>query len=310
MNALSSLPKLGVGINYQPEFIPLLRGCEDVIDFIEVSPDILCQEYWDGAQRRTGLSPDRLSAAIEWCRLYPVVVHGLGLSIGSASGWNQDYIRILDDFADVQPFHWHSEHLGFLQIRTADGADLHAGVQLPVPFTEEALNIICPRIEAIQQRYQVPFLLENTTYYLPNMPHDAGMDEIEFLNRITERTSCGLLLDLYNLYCNAINFGFDVYEALSRLDMSRVVEIHVAGGAIHEGLQLDVHSDKTPQPVWELLDWTLQRAPNAHAITYELLEQALDIVSERGVQQQLQTAREIWLRHRQPVKEERRYAVT
>jgi uncharacterized protein (UPF0276 family) len=107
---------------------------------------------------------------------------------------------------------------------------LHVGVQLPLPFTEEALAVVAPRATALTARYGVPFLLENTTYYLPGLLTDGGRDEVAFLNDLTERSGCGLLLDLYNLHCNAVNFGFDAVEALSRLRLDRVVEIHVAGG--------------------------------------------------------------------------------
>ncbi len=309
MNRFSALPRLGVGINYQPEFIPLLRAHEDAIDFIEISPDILCHESWDGVQCHTGLHPLRLKTAMEWGRIFPVIAHGLGLSIGSASGWNQDYLHTLQQFHQVQPFHWHSEHLGFMQVTDERGVNRHAGVQLPVPFTEEALDLICPRIDLMCRRFGTPFLLENTTYYLPDMPCDNGMDEIDFLNQIQERTSCGLLLDLYNLHCNAVNFGFDAIAALNRLNLEGVVEIHLAGGASHESLLLDVHSDLVPEPVWDMLDWTLERAPNVCAVVYELLEQALDIVGERGILQQLNRARDCWSQHHKSVGEEDRYAI-
>ena len=85
---------------------------------------------------------------------------------------------------------------------------MHAGIQLPVPFTNEALDLVASRMTTLSHRYPEPFLIENTTYYLPGMPHDS-MDEIAFLNGLVERTSCGLLFDVYNFYCNAVNFGFD-----------------------------------------------------------------------------------------------------
>ena len=133
---------------------------------------------------------------------------------------------------------------------------------LPLPFTEEALALLAPRAAALGSRYAAPFLLENFTYYLPDLPSDDGRDEVAFLNDLTERSGCGLLLDLYNFYCNAVNFRFDPYAALSRLRLDRVIEIHIAGGATHDGFQLDVHSKTTPEPVWELLEWVAPRAPH------------------------------------------------
>src|SRR5690606_41357436 len=100
--------------------------------------------------------------------------------------------------------------------------------------------------------------------------------------------------DLYNFYCNALNFGFDPYQTLRKLDMSRVVEIHIAGGSVHKGFLMDVHSSNTPEPVWDLLQWTLNRAPNVKAVVYELLEQALNAVTEEGICRNLERAHIYW----------------
>ena len=296
MENFSTVKKLGVGINYQNAFIPILESQKHLIDFIEISPDILCEERWNGKSRVLELHPKRLEKALYWGRKFPVVVHGLGLSIGTASGWNQSYIDLLDSFHRAQKFHWHSEHLGFLQTQLNNGKIVNAGVQLPLPFTNEALDIICPRINQLCARYNKPFLLENTTHYLPGMPND-GMDEIDFLNQTLQRTECGLILDLYNLYCNALNFDFDVMKAIKKLDLSRIVEIHIAGGVSQEGLQMDIHSEVVPEPVWEMLEWTLGNASNVSAITYELLEQALNIVKEEGIVAQLERAQNLWRKY-------------
>jgi uncharacterized protein (UPF0276 family) len=224
-------------------------------------------------------------------------VHGLGLSIGSVAGWNEGYLRILDELSARQPFLWHSEHLAFLLTTDADGRPLHTGVPLPLPFTEEALALLTPRAAALGSRYAAPFLLENFTYYLPDLPSDDGRDEVAFLNDLTERSGCGLLLDLYNFHCNAVNFRFDPYAALSRLRLDRVIEIHIAGGANHDGFQLDVHSKATPEPVWELLEWVAPRAPHLAGIVYEVMEQALTLVGVDGIRSQLARARYVWDKH-------------
>ncbi len=222
------------------------------------------------------------------------MVHGLGLSIGSVSGWNEAYLHILDTFHARCPFPWHSEHLGFLTTTYPDGRPLHAGMPLPLPFSVEALDLLVPRVRALRERYPVPFLLENLTYYLPGLPADGGRDEVAFLNDLTERSGCGLLLDLYNFHCNAVNFRFDAREALSRLRLDRVVEVHLAGGSTHDGFLLDVHSAAVPEPVWELLEWLAPRLPNLAGIVYELMEQALPLVGAAGVRTQLARARRIW----------------
>ena len=100
------------------------------------------------------------------------------------------------------------------------------------------------------------------------------------------------MFDLYNFHCNAVNLGFDPLEALSRLRLDRVVQVHLAGGSTHDGFLMDVHSDVVPEPVWELLEWLVPRAPNLAGISYELLEEAR--VRPEDVGRQLERARAVW----------------
>jgi uncharacterized protein (UPF0276 family) len=290
-------PKVGVGFTYGPALHAAITANEDLIDFLEVSPDVLCHERVRRNRRVLAYQPDLLADALRWATRYPMVVHGLGLSIGSVCGWNESYLGILDAFHRRCPFAWHSEHLGFLLTESAEGRPLHTGIPLPLPFTEEALGVLVPRAAALVRRYGVPFLLENLTYYLPGLPAEGGRDEIAFLNDLTEQSGCGLLLDLYNFHCNAVNFGFDAGEALGRLRLDRVVEIHLAGGASHDGFLLDVHSRAVPEPVWELLDLVAPRAPHLAGIVYELMERALPLVGADGIRRQLERARGVWERH-------------
>lgn len=319
MLRLESLPKLGVGISYHWDFQDLIHKNLDTIGYIEVSPDMLCEEVicekavcektvfektireesTDEMTAKTfrsfRLDQTKLKDVLELGKQRPIVVHGLGLSIGSASGWNNEYLIMLNQFAQDQRFLWHSEHLGFTLVKNADGTEEHAGLLLPMPFIPEALDLLCPRIEHMCARYSAPFLIENTTYYLAAFSDNENQwDEIDFLNQLLHRTHCGLLLDLYNFYCNAINFGFDPYAALSRLQLDRVVEIHLAGGVTHEGFLLDVHSDEVPEPVWEILEWILPKLPNLRAITYELLDQALFILGEEKIAAQLRRCKTYW----------------
>jgi uncharacterized protein len=294
MTSLSSLPKLGVGLNYQPGLRAAISALQGSLDFFEITPDLLCRESIRSGERALDYHPGLLDEALEITFDHPIVVHGLGLSIGSAKGWNEGYLRILDELHARRPFQWHSEHLAFLLTTDTAGKPLHAGVPLPLPFTDEALSLLAPRAAQLGARYQAPFLLENFTYYLPGLPNDRGRDEVAFLNDLTELSGCGLLLDLYNFYCNAVNFGFDPYVALERLRLDRVVEIHIAGGASYDNFQLDVHSKTAPEPVWELLEWVAPRAPNLAGIVYEVMEQALTLVGVDGIQSQLARARDIW----------------
>ncbi len=286
---LENLPKLGVGINYHWDFAELIAHNPQLIQFIEVSPDMLCEEIFAQEHRSLRFDARKLADLQQLAQQFPVVVHGLGLSIGSARGWNQGYVQMLDQYAQQQFFHWHSEHLGFTLAQGDKAGDDHAGLLLPLPFTHEALALLEPRIQHMCERYDVPFLIENTTYYLPDFTGN-DWNEIEFLNQLLNNTDCGLLLDLYNFYCNAVNFGFDPAEALLQLQLDRVVEIHIAGGITHEGFLLDVHSDLVPEAVWNLLELIVPHTPNLCAITYELLEFSLPMLGEEKILSQLALA--------------------
>ncbi len=293
--------RLGVGFTYQSGLKPAVEAARDLLDYLVISPELLCRERTDRDGRRFELRKPLVDDALSACAGRPVVVHGLELSIGTAEAWEEACVGLIDDFARRCPFLWFSEHLSFMQTRDADGTILYTGAPLPLPLTDEALDIVAPRAEALGARYGVPFLLENVTHYLPDLPADGGRDEIAFLNDLTERSGCGLLLDLYNLHCNACNHGFDARRALSRLRLDRVIEIHVAGGATHDGFVMDVHSDLVPEPVWDLLDWIVPQVPNLAGVTYELLEQAFPVVGIDGAVSQLARAKQIWTKHHAPL---------
>ncbi|MBL8205294.1 MAG: DUF692 family protein [Blastocatellia bacterium] len=301
---------LGVGFTWQPDLKTALGPGWGLLDFLEISPDVLCREMITNGTRHLAYQPDLLQAALGSTSELPVVIHGLGLSIGSTTGWSEEYLRILDEFAQHQSFRWHSEHLAFMLTTMPDGTPLHTGIPLPMPFTDEAIDLIAPRATALGERYGVPFLLENLTYYLPGLPAEKGRDEIAFLNDLTAQSGCGLLLDLYNFYCNAVNFGFDPFEALSRLRMESVIEIHLAGGAAHDGFLTDIHTREVPEPVWELLEFVAPRAVNLAGIVYEVMEPAVPLLGAKRLTQQLARVRQIWDTHCAPSQRRSAYAVS
>jgi uncharacterized protein (UPF0276 family) len=142
-----------------------------------------------------------------------------------------------------------------------------------MPRTEEALDMICRRVCAIQKRYPAPFLLENVVHLLPDAPGEYS--DAQFLNRIASRTGCGLILDVYNMECDALNYGFDVDGFLSELKLENVRELHLAGGTSYAGLQLDVHSRVTAASTVALAAYVMERAPQLQAVTYEYLKEAV-----------------------------------
>jgi len=226
-----------------------------------------------------------------------MVAHGVELSIGSAHRMNGAYLSMLDSFQILWPFRWHSEHLSFQTVRGTDGGDVEVGVPLPLPPTEEAAALVADRAREVAARYRVPFLLENPAHYLADLPCDDVIgDEIGLMNRVVELSGCGQLLDLHNLYCNSVNFGFDPHAALDRVRFDRAVEIHLAGGSQRDGFLTDAHDGRTPEPVWDLLEHALSRPSAVAGVVFELLEEHFDVLGERGIEREIERARGAWSR--------------
>jgi uncharacterized protein (UPF0276 family) len=280
-----------LGLSYLPSYPEDVEDLLYLVDFIEMSPDTLCREIETPQGPKFHYVPSLLERAMGVVKATPVVVHGVELSIGTYGGWNHAYIEILDQFWNNRKFMWHSEHLAF-QTAFCGGTLLNAGVQLPLPHTDESVDVVAPRARALKERYGVPFLLENATFYLPDMPSADGWDEVVFLNRILETSGCDLLLDLFNLYCNSRNFGFDPISYLSRLRLDRVVEIHVAGGETHQEFLLDSHSGEIPEEVLALLDWVIPKAPRLLGVVYEIIEQAYPSLGRDFVTSELNRVKE------------------
>src|SRR6185503_9702188 len=137
-----------------------------MVGFVEVTPETICRQRGTGKTTEIEILPDLMELAQQTCGGLPMVIHGVELSIGSAHGWNDAYLRMLDRFQAAWPFVWHSEHLGFQTIPGENQSTLAIGVPLPMPATKEAAKLVASRSAAIVERYGVPFLLENVAHYL------------------------------------------------------------------------------------------------------------------------------------------------
>jgi len=285
---------LGVGFPYFATLpSDLYQG--GLVDFVEITPETLCRQRAIGTSVQIELLPDRLATAQQTCAGLPVVVHGVELSIGSAHGLNNAYLTMLDSFQKQWPFVWHSEHLGFQTIAGDNDSTLEIGVPLPMPATVEAVELVAERSATILKRYDVPFLLENPAHYFSELPTDPEIgNEYRFLTAFTQKSDCYLLLDLHNVYCNAVNHHFDARDVIKSLPMDRVIEIHVAGGSWRDGFWMDAHDGRVPEPVWELLEYVLPFAPNAAGVVFELLEEHAIRLGAPVIENELKRASEIW----------------
>ena len=288
------IPRLGVGLPYFSTLPAELYRC-GLIDFVEMTPETICRQRVAGEAVALDLVPDQMERARHTCAGLPLVVHGVELSIGSAHGWNNAYITMLDEFQKAWPFVWHSEHLGFQTILGDHGERLEVGVPLPLPPTMAAADLVARRSAAIRKRYGVPFLLENPAYYLPDPPSDPGIgDDIGLMRRIIQTSGCHQLLDLHNVYCNAVNHHFDLFAAVDRMPLEAVAEIHIAGGSWDGGFWMDAHDGCVPEPVWDLLEYTLPRCPSVGGVVFELLDEHAVRLGVDTIQKELMRAREIW----------------
>ena len=285
---------LGIGFPYFSE-LPADFYRSDLVAFVEITPESLCRQRAVGTTVQIEIVPDRLTTAQETCAGLPVVVHGVELSIGSAHGLNDAYLKMLDSFQKEWPFLWHSEHLGFQTIPGDNDSTLEIGVPLPMPATVEAVDLVASRSATILKRYDVPFLLENPAHYFSELPTDPEIgNEYNFLTAFTQKSGCYLLLDLHNLYCNAVNHRFDARDVIDSLPMDRVIEIHVAGGSWRDGFWMDAHDGRVPEPVWELLEYVLPVAPNVAGVVFELLEEPAMRLGVSAIAEELRRAWRIW----------------
>ncbi|MFN2588093.1 MAG: DUF692 family multinuclear iron-containing protein [Actinomycetota bacterium] len=268
--------RIGLGFSYNGRHPSLFAEIAPFVDYVEVTPDSIATT--DGGQAR--IVPDALAELRDIASAVEVVVHGVGLSIGSHDAMSQRYIRLLDEILEQIPARWHSEHLGYVNV---DGANL--GTMVAVPRTSEALELIVERVVWILDRYGIPFLLENVVHVLPE--RSPELDDAAFLNRLVSETGCGILLDAYNLECDAHNNGFDSEAFLQELDLSAVREVHVAGGVAHDEFLLDIHSRPVAQSTIDLARDVLSTADSVDLVTFELLDEAIPMWGEETIAREL-----------------------
>jgi uncharacterized protein (UPF0276 family) len=276
------------GVNYEgrdPRFVETVLPSAEVV---EVTPDTIAT-LRDGIPVIPRATLDELRAIGK-----PVTLHGIGLSIASADAMDGGYLGLVDTLMDALDVAWHSEHLGYVAV---DGE--HLGTMLVAPRSEETLELVCGRVAEIRARWNKPFLLEHVVNLLP----DPGGDYTAagFLNEIVRRSGCGILLDVYNLECDAHNGIADVDEFLGELNLDAVREIHVACGVEDRGLQLDVHSRAARESTLALLGRVAGMAPNVEAVIFELLGSAVPSVGYEAIAGEMQRIRAaLALMRRQP----------
>jgi uncharacterized protein (UPF0276 family) len=186
---------------------------------------------------------------------YPLVLHGVSLSIGSTAPLNREYLAQVKALAARVAPSWISDHLCWTGIGGRNMHDL-----LPLPYTEEALAHVVARVRTVQDILDRRILLENVSSYVTY--RDSPLTEWDFLREIAERADCMILLDVNNIYVSSVNHELDPLEYLQAIPPERVQQIHLAGHENHGEYLLDTHDHPVPDPVWELYGAALRRFGN------------------------------------------------
>lgn len=270
-----NLPQLGVGLGYRQAFRSTLWEYRESIDFLEVIAD----HFFDASYDQQ-IELDLLK------RHFRLVPHGLALSLGSAEGIDRDYLQRFASLVDCLAPPWCSDHIAFTR---ANGIDI--GHLVPLPKTRATLRVLRDNLKRVQDRIQVPLILENITESL-RYPEDE-YDDAEFLAEICDQNDVGLLLDVTNLYINSVNYRFDPLRVLHRLPPDRIIQLHFVGGHVENGVWVDCHGQATQGEIWDLLKEVVQYS----SVRGVLLERDENIPPFQEIVEELVRARTILSNH-------------
>jgi len=241
LSLTAKMPFLGYGLGLRPAHYDEILKNHPTVDWFE----ILSENYMvPGGKPLYYLDKIRQS--------YPVVMHGVSLSIGSTDPIDLDYIQQLKHLAArIEPV-WISDHLCWTGVQGLNTHDL-----LPIPYTEQAIKHIVSRIQHIQDILGRPILIENVSSYLSY--HESTMSEWNFIAAIVKQSGCYILLDVNNIYVSSINHLFDPMDYIAAMPIGRVAQIHLAGHTDHDSYIIDTHDAPIIQAVWDLYALTLER---------------------------------------------------
>jgi hypothetical protein len=237
----SDFPFLGFGVGLRRPHYSQVIAERPRIDWFEV----ISENYMIAGGRPLEVL-DAARAA------YPVVMHGVSMSIGSTGPLDRSYLRDLRALARrIEPA-WISDHLCWT---ATGGHNLHD--LIPLPYTEEALRNTVRRIRAVQDFLERPILIENVSSYMAM--RDSTMTEWEFISRVASDADCGILLDINNIYVSAFNHRFDPRAYVDAVPADRVVQFHLAGHSDFGTHLLDTHDHPIRDEVWSLYDYACAR---------------------------------------------------
>jgi len=263
-------PNCSAGIGLRSSHVAGIAATRPKLGFLEVHAENYMAETV-ALDQLVNLRPD-----------YPVSLHGVALSLGSADELDRVHLgRFKALIERVEPM-LVSEHLAWCAI-----GEVYLNDLLPLPYTEESLHLFCRHVEAVQEEIGRRLLIENPASYLRY--HHSSIPEAEFLAEVVRRTGCGILCDVNNIYVAARNFGFDPIAYLDALPNEAIGEIHLAGHHAAENVTIliDDHGSRVAEPVWTLHAAALQRfGPVPALIEWDTNLPALEILLDEARQAQ------------------------
>jgi uncharacterized protein (UPF0276 family) len=271
----SPMQLTGFGLGLRPTHYEAILSGPQPIDWLE----IITENYLVPG----GKPLDYLAKIRE---RFPLVMHGVSLSIGGTDPIDLEYLKSVRALAARIEPHWISDHLCWTGI---EGKNLHD--LLPLPYTEEALASVVSRVGQVQDALGRRVLLENVSSYLTF--HASDMSEWDFLREVATRADCNILLDINNIYVSSINHGFDALEYLRCMPRERVRQFHLAGHSDMGGHLIDTHDHPIIQPVWDLYAAAL----NLFGDIPTMIERDDNIPELAELLAELDVARDIAARH-------------
>jgi uncharacterized protein (UPF0276 family) len=236
---LLSPSAVGIGLR-QPHYREMFERTP-ALGFLEVHSENF---FVDGGAALQALERARAT--------WPISLHGVGLSLGSADSLADAHLAKLQRLVDrIEPA-LVSEHLCWTGLGPSNFNDL-----LPLPHTREALALMADRVDRVQARLKCPILVENVSAYVEYRADE--MTETAFLAELARRTGCGILLDINNLYVNAVNFGFDAEARLDDLSAASIGQMHLAGHTVTDDCLVDTHGSLVTAAVWSLYEHACAR---------------------------------------------------
>lgn len=252
---MSRLAAAGAGLGLRRALLGALQDAPaGTFDFLECAPD-----NWLGVGGKLGVAFEALAAR------HPLSCHGLSLSLGGTAPLDETFLARVRRFLDRHEVALYSEHLSYC----SDDGQLYD--LLPLPFTEEAVCHVAARIRQVQDLLGRRIAVENISYYAAHPPI-AGVQplaEVEFVNAVVAEADCDLLLDVNNVFVNAINHGYDPHAYIAAMPGARIASYHVAGHFDEaDDLKIDTHGAAVKDAVWDLL----RAAYRLHGVRPTLLE--------------------------------------